>query len=193
MFHLLFLERDYRLEVFKSFSSQLRDIFKIMNSLCVVILIGILINISFGYKTNCEAALPLSCTFFLTPDDEAYQNTLLGSLKSRHKDTNNLGLDKNESDESKIEEVNKKLQTALDDDTINDFLKNVYGFGKRGYGGVRIVLVSNSIYNYLQSDYTTSKPATSLPLKDPYVKHKSLLDNNIFKKIGKKVLNHKSY
>uniref|UniRef100_A0A0N5CIP2 Inhibitor I9 domain-containing protein n=1 Tax=Strongyloides papillosus TaxID=174720 RepID=A0A0N5CIP2_STREA len=136
-----------------------------MNYLKVVILIFTLINISFGYKTDCNSILPISCTFYLTPDEDAYRSTLLRSLNSKLKNIYDLGLDSNESDENKIEEVNKKLQTVLDDNTINEFLENLSGFGKRGYG-VRVMLVSKSIYDYLQSDYTTKKPTTVMSMSN---------------------------
>uniref|UniRef100_A0A0N5B4J3 Uncharacterized protein n=1 Tax=Strongyloides papillosus TaxID=174720 RepID=A0A0N5B4J3_STREA len=87
-----------------------------MNPLSVVILIGIFINISFEFKTDCTGNIVDVCTVYLTPSDDAYQ-TLLESIGYDDKMANDFNLNPYETEEQKIENVNNAIY-GLSEETI---------------------------------------------------------------------------
>uniref|UniRef100_A0A0N5CI61 Uncharacterized protein n=1 Tax=Strongyloides papillosus TaxID=174720 RepID=A0A0N5CI61_STREA len=87
-----------------------------MNSLSVVIFIAILINILFGYKTNCTRDIRIPCAVYLTPSEDAYRK-LLQTIDPYDKLNYGIGLGPYDTDWKKIRKENQAIK-KLGDQTI---------------------------------------------------------------------------
>uniref|UniRef100_A0A0K0FIT5 Uncharacterized protein n=1 Tax=Strongyloides venezuelensis TaxID=75913 RepID=A0A0K0FIT5_STRVS len=162
---------------------------KVMNPSVIVILIGILTNISIGYKTNCTNEVSKPCVVFMTPNEDAYQNIFVQLLGPVLRHVHHLGLNPDQTKPKDIVEENEKMEMFLDKSTINKFFEYLFGFGK-GYGG-RIILVSNINDVKDPSNFKLkTKPTGYWPWKNIFSRNKS--GKNIFTKINN-LLMHKNH
>uniref|UniRef100_A0A0N5BYI2 Uncharacterized protein n=1 Tax=Strongyloides papillosus TaxID=174720 RepID=A0A0N5BYI2_STREA len=110
-----------------------------MNSLSLVTLVSILINISFGFKTNCTSTVGEPCSVWLEPGEPAYEIFHL-CLTDSDKELG-VGLLKKGADLSEIEKENILIQTKVSEDAKKTFFTSL---NDRPYASNRnIVIVPN--------------------------------------------------
>uniref|UniRef100_A0A0N5BQY9 Uncharacterized protein n=1 Tax=Strongyloides papillosus TaxID=174720 RepID=A0A0N5BQY9_STREA len=86
-----------------------------MNSLSIVILVGILINISYGYTHNCFETTTIKCTVYLEPGEAAYK-TFLDSLEDSVR--NRFDLLTGETDPDLIDKANDIIKKYVSQESI---------------------------------------------------------------------------
>uniref|UniRef100_A0A0N5BU60 Pro-melanin concentrating hormone n=1 Tax=Strongyloides papillosus TaxID=174720 RepID=A0A0N5BU60_STREA len=98
-----------------------------MNSLSIAILVGVLINISYGYKHNCFEKTTIRCTIILMPGEPAYK-LFLDSLKDSET-SHGIGLLTGETDQDLINKENALIEKYVSEESKKTFfskLNNVY-------------------------------------------------------------------
>uniref|UniRef100_A0A0N5B3J4 Uncharacterized protein n=1 Tax=Strongyloides papillosus TaxID=174720 RepID=A0A0N5B3J4_STREA len=98
-----------------------------MNSLSIAILIGVIINISYGLSHNCFATTTIPCTVRLMPGEAAYK-LFLDTLKDLERSRFDFLLT-GETDQDLIDKANKLIKESVSRDSIKNFfskLSNVY-------------------------------------------------------------------
>uniref|UniRef100_A0A0K0FIU1 Secreted protein n=1 Tax=Strongyloides venezuelensis TaxID=75913 RepID=A0A0K0FIU1_STRVS len=98
-----------------------------MNFLSLAILLGVLIDISYGLSHNCFSTTTITCTVRLMPGEAAYK-LFLDSLKNSERSLFDFLLT-GETDQNLIDEANKLIKQHVSQDSIKTFfskLKDVY-------------------------------------------------------------------
>uniref|UniRef100_A0A0K0FIT9 Uncharacterized protein n=1 Tax=Strongyloides venezuelensis TaxID=75913 RepID=A0A0K0FIT9_STRVS len=110
-----------------------------MNSLSIIILLGILVTISYGFSTNCTSAVDESCTVWLTAGKPAYQ--IFSKCLTEEDKKLGVGVLTTEAKPSEIEKENNLIKNEVSKDAKETFfgsLNNIPYASNRD-----IVIVSN--------------------------------------------------
>uniref|UniRef100_A0A0N5B3J5 Uncharacterized protein n=1 Tax=Strongyloides papillosus TaxID=174720 RepID=A0A0N5B3J5_STREA len=113
-----------------------------MNSLSIAILVGILINISYGYTHNCFEATTIRCTIQLMPGEPAYK-LFLDSLEDSERSRVDILLT-GETDLSEIERENNLIKQYVSQDSIRRFFDKLKVFYKAG-SKIEIIPCNNGL------------------------------------------------
>uniref|UniRef100_A0A0K0FIT6 Secreted protein n=1 Tax=Strongyloides venezuelensis TaxID=75913 RepID=A0A0K0FIT6_STRVS len=133
-----------------------------MNSLDTFILIVILIDFSFGYKTDCTQDMGKPCTVYLTPHEDAYQELFLSSIDCMNKLVHDIGLMENETNLETIEKENENIKKFVGEDEIRTFINKLpdvtYGYNRSVeiVPHLHMVMIPSDISSFV----TTEKPWT---------------------------------